>query len=135
MTYLLDTNVCIAAVNRRPTQVRHRLAELERGNTALFVSALTVFEIELGIQKSDRAIENREQYGLLLNKLRKLSFDDDDAVTAGGIRADLERKGRPIGAYDYLIAAQALRREWTLVTANEREFQRVKGLKIENWAR
>jgi tRNA(fMet)-specific endonuclease VapC len=135
VSYLLDTNVCIAAVNGRPTQVRHRLGEMARNQAALYVSALSLFEIEFGLRKSGRETETREQYKQLFSKLDAVPFDEDDATAAGGIRAELESNGRPIGAYDYLIAGQALRRKWTLVTANEREFLRVKGLKIENWAR
>lgn len=135
MSYLLDTNVCIAVVNGRPTQVRHRLGEMARNQAALYVSALSLFEIEFGLRKSDREAETREKYEQLFGKLSKVPFDVDDATAAGGIRAELEITGRPIGAYDYLIAGQALRRNWTLITANEREFLRVKGLKTENWAR
>ncbi len=135
MSYLLDTNVCIAAVNRRPTQVRHRMLEKVRSDVEMYVSVVSLFEIEVGILKSNRAAENRAQYGSLLGQLRKLPFDEDDAVAAGAVRAEMETKGKPMGAYDYLIAAQALRRNWTVVTANEREFSRLKGLKLENWAR
>jgi tRNA(fMet)-specific endonuclease VapC len=111
------------------------MAEKGRSDVSLYVSVLSVFEIEVGILKSDRKAENRVQYGNLLAQLQTLPLDEDDALAAGEIRAALERLGGPIGAYDYLIAAQALRRDWVLVTANEREFRRVKGLKIENWAR
>jgi tRNA(fMet)-specific endonuclease VapC len=135
VSYLLDTNVCIAVVNKRPTQVRHRLGEMGRNQAMMYVSAVSLFEIDFGLRKSDREAETRVQYGELFNKLSKVPFDEEDAAVAGAIRAELEGNGRPIGAYDYLIAGQALRRNWTLVTANEREFQRVKGLKIENWAR
>lgn len=135
MSYLLDTNVCIAAVNRRPTQVRHRMLEKVRSDVAMYVSVVSLFEIEVGILKSNRVAENRAQYGSLLGQLRKVPFDEDDAVAAGAIRAEMETNGKPMGAYDYLIAAQALRRNWTVVTANEREFSRLKGLKLENWAR
>lgn len=135
MSYLLDTNVCIAAVNRRPTQVRHRMLEKVRSDVAMYVSVVSLFEIEVGILKSNRMAENRAQYGSLLGQLRKVPFDEDDAVAAGAIRAEMETNGKPMGAYDYLIAAQALRRNWTVVTANEREFSRLKGLKLENWAR
>lgn len=135
MSYLLDTNVCIAAVNRRPTQVRHRMLEQVRSNVVMYVSVVSLFEIEVGILKSKRVTENRAQYGALLAQLRKLPFDEDDAVAAGAVRAEMETNGKPMGAYDYLIAAQALRRNWTIVTANEREFSRLKGLKLENWAR
>lgn len=134
MSYLLDTNVCIAVVNRRPTHVRHRMLEKVRGDVPIYVSVVTLFEIEVSILKSNRVTENRAQYGALLGQLGKLPFDEDDAVAAGAIRAEMETLGKPIGAYDYLIAAQALRRNWTVVTANEREFSRLKGLKLENWA-
>ena len=135
MSYLLDTNVCIAAVNGRPTQVRHRLGEVARSGSTLHVSAVSIFEIDFGLRKSDREQKTREQYDQLLSKLTKVPFDEDDGVAAGAIRAMLEQTGRPIGAYDYLIAAQALRRDWVLITANEREFMRIKNLKVENWAR
>jgi tRNA(fMet)-specific endonuclease VapC len=135
VSYLLDTNVCIAAVNGRPTQVRHRLGEMARSQAALYVSAVSVFEIDFGLRKSNREAQTREQYDQLLSKLNKLPFDEDDGIAAGAIRATLEQRGQPIGAYDYLIAAQALRRDWTLVTANEREFLRIKNLMVENWAR
>jgi tRNA(fMet)-specific endonuclease VapC len=111
------------------------VGERGRSDIPLYVSALSVFEIEVGILKSGRPAGNRAQYGKLLGQLRTVPLDEDDALAGGAIRAELERLGTPIGSYDYLIAAQALRRGWILVTANEREFRRIRGLQIENWAK
>lgn len=77
---------------------------------------------------------NAEALEAFLGSVAILSFDDEDARFAGNIRAELERAGKPIGPYDYLIAAQALRHDFTLVSANEKEFSRVPGLRWENWA-
>jgi tRNA(fMet)-specific endonuclease VapC len=76
----------------------------------------------------------RERLSIFLAKLDGLPFDERDAEVAGGIRAEIERHGKPIGAYDTLMAGQALRRGMTLVTANIAEFDRVAGLQWENWA-
>jgi tRNA(fMet)-specific endonuclease VapC len=133
VSFLLDTNVCIAAMNDRPVAIRDRLndAIARRGRAA--VSTLTVFELRFGIAKSTRIAANAERLDLFLTSFQILSFDQEDARIAGNIRAELERVGRPIGPYDYLIAAQSIRHDLTLITANEKEFERVPGLRWENW--
>jgi tRNA(fMet)-specific endonuclease VapC len=78
---------------------------------------------------------NAEALDVFLRSVAVVAFDEEDASIAGSIRAELERVGKPIGPYDYLIAAQALRHGLIFVTANEREFSRVPGLRWENWAR
>ena len=131
---LLDTNACIAALNGRPRLVGERIgaAIVERREVA--VSTIGLFELWCGIAKSTHIDRNIRTLETFLDPLKVLAFDSDDGRIAGDIRATLERGGRPIGPYDYLIAAQALRRNLTLVTANEKEFSRVGGLRWENWA-
>ncbi len=135
MSHLLDTNVCIAAINGAPVHVRVRLEEEGGRGHTFFVSTLTAFELFFGAYKSARVDANLKKFALFLDTLAKLTFDEGDAEIAGAIRAELERKGRPIGAYDYLIAAQAVRRGLVLVTANMKEFERVPNLRVENWVR
>lgn len=131
---LLDTNVCIAVLNRRPLSILQRLQAADPRRTLSKVSTISIFELSFGAAKSARSQENAGALNALLRSIELLPFGAEDAAIAGNIRADLERKGRPIGPYDYLIAAQALRHNLTLITANEKEFARVVGLKIENWA-
>jgi tRNA(fMet)-specific endonuclease VapC len=88
-----------------------------------------------GVSKSARAEENSERLADFLSPLDVIPFDEDDAYCAGQIRAGLERIGLPIGAYDYLFAAQALQRGLLLVTANVGEFSRIEGLRWEDWSR
>jgi tRNA(fMet)-specific endonuclease VapC len=134
VTYLLDTNACIAVINGRPAAVRERLREvMERGETA-GVSTVALFELWYGVTKSARVDANTERLAIFLTPLETLPFDDEDARVAGAIRADLERAGTPVGAYDVLMAGQAVRRGLVLVTANVSEFGRVPGLRWENWA-
>ncbi|MDH3661718.1 MAG: type II toxin-antitoxin system VapC family toxin [Alphaproteobacteria bacterium] len=134
MTYLLDTNVCIGLINDRPAVVRTRLrAVFERGD-AVFLSSIALFELWYGVGKSQRQERNSERLAVFLSPFEVLAFDDHDASIAGKIRADLEAAGTPIGAFDVLIAGQAVHRGLTLVTANVAEFRRVTDLKWENWA-
>ena len=134
MSYLLDTNACIAIIDGRPRAVRERLRDAWRQGRRVSLSSIALFELWYGVAKSQRVAVNRERLSVFLAKLDGLPFDERDAEVAGGIRADLERQGKPIGAYDTLMAGQALRRGMTLVTANIAEFDRVAGLQWENWA-
>lgn len=133
MKYLLDTNACIAIINGRPRAVRARLSDTWHQGGEVSVSAIAVFELWYGVGKSQRVAANRERLSVFMAKLESLPFDEDDAEAAGTIRAELEQKGQPIGAYDTLMAGQAVRRGMTLVTANVVEFDRVSGLRWENW--
>jgi tRNA(fMet)-specific endonuclease VapC len=129
----IDTNVAIAALNGRPVQVIDRLAEaLSRGLVAL--PAPSLHELWYGAAKSARISENIERIERFLSgEIVVLPFDAEDAREAGFIRAHLKPLGIPIGNYDVLIAAQALRRGMTLVSANVGEFERVPGLIVVNW--
>lgn len=134
MTYLLDTNACIAVINGRPTAVRERLRHAMDGDETIVVSTVTLFELWYGVVKSARVEANTERLAVFLAPVESVPFDDEDARLAGKVRAELERAGMPIGAYDYLIAGQAVRHGMILVTANVDEFARVSGLRWENWA-
>jgi tRNA(fMet)-specific endonuclease VapC len=131
----LDTNIAIYVINRRVPTVRQRLAELLRLGTEIGLPVIALFELRYGHARSDRRAESdRLLAEFLAPGIAVLPFDEEDTAHAGDIRAYLESKGTPIGAYDCLIAAQARRRGATLVTANGREFERVPGLLLTDWA-
>ncbi len=136
MKYLLDTNVCIALINERPLSVRTRFdKELSQGSE-VYASSVVVFELWYGISKSLRREANaRLLVGFLSGPVHELAFDEQDARFAGELRAEMETIGRPVGDYDLLIAGQALRHKMTLVTANAREFGRIKTLSWEDWSK
>lgn len=134
MNYLLDTNVCIAVINGEPPSVRVRFKKALEDGHQLCVPSIVVFELWYGVSKSTRPQWNRERLEEFLSgSINELPFIQDDAQSAGSLRANLESVGRPIGAYDVLIAGQALQRKMILVTANIREFTRIKGLTCEHW--
>jgi tRNA(fMet)-specific endonuclease VapC len=136
LNYLLDTNVCIALINGNPATVRARFnRELAKGSVA-YMSSISIFELQYGIAKSARREANTQLLaGFLSGPVVMLPFEAEDARISGGIRAAMETVGRPIGVYDLLIAGQALRHEMTLVTANTREFGRVKNLQWQDWTK
>ena len=135
MSYLLDTNACIGLINAQPALVRARFAEAVKAGAQVLVPAIVVFELWYGVAKSARPDSNAEKVETFLaGPVRLLAFEEEDARRAGAVRSVLELAGKPIGAYDVLIAGQALCRRLTLVTANAREFRRVKGLVCEDWA-
>jgi len=130
----LDTNVVIGIVSGRSPSLRHRLGEQLRAGMPVVLPVIALFEMRYGCAKSERRDRNEQLLDRFLGLgIDVLPFEADDAAHAGDIRAHLERKGTPIGHYDYLIAAQARRRSATLVTANGREFARVPGLMVADW--
>jgi tRNA(fMet)-specific endonuclease VapC len=136
MSYLLDTSACIALMNGAPATVRSRFEKAIRGDFQVYVSSVVAFELWYGIAKSARIETNTQRLEMLLSSSAiALPFDNEDARASGSIRAALQAAGTPIGAYDYLIAGQALARRLTLVTANVSEFSRVKGLFWQDWAK
>ena len=136
MSYLLDTNACIALINGTPVRVRARFEQITQGNDEVFVSSIALYELWYGVFKSAREEFNRKRIQTFLaGPISILSFEEEDAKFAGSIRATLETAGKPIGSYDILIAGQALRRKLTLVTANVAEFSRIKNLDWENWVK
>jgi tRNA(fMet)-specific endonuclease VapC len=116
--------------------VRRRFEEAIRVDFPVYVSSVVTFELWYGIAQSARVGRNTERLELLLSgPVVVLPLENGDSRLAGTIRGALEAASRPIGAYDYLIAGQALARELTLVTANVPEFSRVKGLQWQDWAK
>jgi tRNA(fMet)-specific endonuclease VapC len=135
VTYLLDTNVCIALINGRPAEVRRRFEEVTTAGAAITTSSVVVFELWYGVARSARPDANSERLSAFFaGPIDVLDFDAEDAREAGKVRGALEAIGRPIGAYDLLIAGQALRRATRLVTSNCGEFARVADLDWEDWA-
>jgi tRNA(fMet)-specific endonuclease VapC len=135
MVYLLDTNAVIAILNNRPPSVRGRLRRALARGSAIATSSVVLSELWYGVARSQHKKENADRLrAFLAGAVRVLPFQEDDAAVAGELRAELESKGKPIGPYDLLIAAQALRSRATLVSANTGEFSRVRGLAWRNWA-
>jgi len=131
----LDTNIVVAAINRRAPQVRARLLQTLVDGTIVGIPSIVLYELWYGIKKSARPRENAANLSAFLAlDVAPWPFEPEDAEAAGDIRAALERVGKPIEPYDILIAARARRRGATLVTANEHEFARVPGLETEDWA-
>jgi tRNA(fMet)-specific endonuclease VapC len=134
-TYLLDTNACIALINGTEASVRRRFRRAVGKNDVMLLSSIVAFELWYGVGKSQRKERNTQRLGAFLaGPLEWAQFDEEDAKEAGSVRAELEALGKPIGAYDVLLAGQARRRGATVVTSNAREFGRVRGLTWEDWA-
>jgi tRNA(fMet)-specific endonuclease VapC len=131
--YLLDTNICIYIVRRKPAEVEKRFARLKIGDAA--ISAITFGELHYGAAKSMAPAIARAKLDELAAFLPVLALDDECANAYGEIRAALESKSRVIGNNDLWIAAHASSARLVLVTNNEREFKRVPGLKVENWVK
>ncbi|MCZ7612168.1 MAG: type II toxin-antitoxin system VapC family toxin [Ignavibacteriaceae bacterium] len=131
MKYLLDTNICIYIIKKKPESIIKIFSKIKLGDVA--ISAITIAELYFGPAKSSKPNENTIALQEFLQPLVTLDFNSDDAVVYGRIRAELEANGQMIGAMDLLIAAIALSRELILVTNNEKEFSRIKDLKLENW--
>ena len=131
MRYLLDTNICIYVIKRRPPQVLARFQRCAVGDIGL--STVTLAELQYGVAKSAFPERNQQALAAFTLPLEILPFDAPAAAAYGPIRATLERQGTSIGAMDLLIAAHAVSLGVILVTNNLREFGRVPGLQVENW--
>ena len=135
-TYLLDTNACIALINGSPGHVRQRMRDATSGDAVVLLSSIVVFELWYGVGRSQQRERNAQRLNAFLaGPVHWTYFDDDDAREAGTVRTELEAEGKPIGAWDVLIAGQARRLGATLVTSNVSEFDRVSGLMWEDWSR
>jgi tRNA(fMet)-specific endonuclease VapC len=133
MEYLLDTNICIYIIKKKPIAVFDRFKQLTIGSIG--ISSITLAELQYGIMKSSNPDKNREALDKFLTPIEILDFGYYATIEYGKIRAELERKGTPIGPLDMLIASHAKSLDLTLVTNNEKEFERIAGLKIENWTK
>ena len=129
--YLLDTNICIYVITKKPRAVLERFRQEAPGSIAL--SSISAAELAYGVSKSG-SDRNKEALALFLSPLTLLPFDESVIWHYGLIRARLEKRGTPIGPMDTMIAAHALSKGLTLVTNNVREFERVPDLRLENWA-
>jgi tRNA(fMet)-specific endonuclease VapC len=133
MNYLLDTNICIYIINKKPSSVIKRIQTKQPEQIA--ISTITQAELEYGIARSKNVDQNRIALLEFLFPFLLIDFDQMAAVQYGLIRASLEAQGKPIGSMDMLLAAQAKSMDLILVTNNEKEFRRIEGLKLENWAK
>ena len=132
MRYMLDTNICIYAIKHKPERVLTRLQEHDPEE--ICISSVTYAELVHGVEKSKAVEKNRIALALLLANIEIMKFDSLAAESYGKIRAELEKSGTPIGPLDTIIAGHAQSLGFTVVTNNTKEFKRVSGLKIENWA-
>jgi tRNA(fMet)-specific endonuclease VapC len=133
--YFLDTNACIALINGSSAQVRRRFRQAINREKTIAVSSVVAYELWYGVHKSQRREFNSLRLeAFLAGPLTLAPFEEEDARVAGEIRAELERAGKPIGAYDTQIAGQTKRHGATLVTSNSNEFARVTALKWTDWA-
>ncbi len=131
MKLLLDTDICIYAINRRAPGPLERLRSYTLGDVG--ISAITYAELRFGVENSVRAEENLERLERFLLPLEIAPFDAEAGRWYGRVRAQLKRAGAPIGGHDLLIAAHALSLGVALVANNVREFKRVKSLHVERW--
>lgn len=132
MRYMLDTNICIYAIKNKPEQVFMRLQEHDPSD--ICISAVTYAELVHGVEKSKSVEKNRLALAILLANIEVMSFDSYAAEGYGEVRAELEKAGTPIGPLDTMIAGHARALDCTIVTNNTKEFERVGGLRLENWA-
>ena len=129
--YLLDTNICIYAINKKPAVVLNALRE--NADKGIYISSLTVAELAYGIENSLHIEKNRIALLKFLSIFTILNFDDADAVQYGRLKARLKKEGKLIGPIDMLLAAQAMDKDLTLVTNDTAEFRRIHGLRVEDW--
>ena len=131
MRYMLDTNICIYVIKHKPREVIERLKE--HNPNEICISSVTYAELIHGVEKSKAVDKNRTTLALLFADIAILPFDTGAAEGYGEIRAELERKGTPIGPLDMMIAGHAKSLGYTVVTNNIKEFDRIDGLRLENW--
>jgi len=129
--YLLDTNICIYIINKKPAKVLEKFNTISP--TDIGISSITVAELNYGVEKSQFRGKNREALQMFLQPFDIFDFDYIATSFYGKIRHQLEKKGKPIGAMDLLIASHAMGLEKILVTNNAKEFSKIPNLKIENW--
>jgi tRNA(fMet)-specific endonuclease VapC len=131
LKYMLDTNICIYTIKNKPSRVREQFT-LHQGQ--LCISTITLMELHYGAEKSAAPQANANIVESFAARLEILSFNPQAAMHAGQIRAELAKQGNPIGPYDTQIAGHARSLGLILVTANTSEFDRVAGLRVQNWA-
>lgn len=133
MKYFLDTNICIYFLKGEYPPIKKRLETKKPSD--IKIPSVVKAELLFGAEKSQKATENQRKIMSFLSPFEVLPFGDSETGAYARIRAQLEKKGTPIGANDMLIAAIVMADKGTLVTNNEKEFGRVKGLKVQNWTK
>ena len=131
--YMLDTNICIYIIKKKPAHVIERFRQTPISQIG--ISSITLSELEYGVAKSSKPDQNQFALAQFLAPLEISSYGDEAAQQYGMLRALLEKQGTPIGSLDMLIAAHVLSINCILVTNNEKEFNRVANLKIDNWVK
>ena len=131
LKYLLDTNACIRYITGRSVSLRDKLLAMSEAEIAVY--SVVKAEMFYGSMKSQNPNKSLKEQNEFLEQFQSLPFDDEAALIFGELRADLAKKGTPIGAYDLQIAAIALGNDLTLVTHNVQKFVRVEGLRVEDW--
>ncbi len=131
MKYLIDTNICIYIMNKRPAGVIKKFKQFELGEIG--ISTITVSELQYGVAKSTHRKKNEVRLTEFLAPLEILAYDEMAARVYGDIRYLLEKHGQPIGPLDLLIAAHAISKGLVLITNNDKEFKRIKKLQVESW--
>lgn len=130
MSYIFDTDICVQIINKNPTVLK-KLRHLPKDK--LFITTITEGELWFGVRNSSNYLQNMKMLEKFLAYFQKLDFTSRDARSYSSVRFELQKKGKIIGNNDLLIASQVLERDGILVTGNEREFRRIKDLKVENW--
>lgn len=133
MLYMLDTNICIYLIKKWSDELLNRMRVFRTGEIG--VSVVTVAELQYGVAKSENKKRNHAALQAFLLPLDIADFSFDVTVTYGHLRVELESNGQPIGPLDTMIAAHALSLDVPLVTNNTREFDRVRGLRVEDWTK
>ncbi|PJZ82993.1 MULTISPECIES: type II toxin-antitoxin system tRNA(fMet)-specific endonuclease VapC [Leptospira] len=130
--FLLDTNICIFLIKKKNQALLNKIKN--NYNKGIFISSLTLAELEFGVENSEQKEKNRLSLIEFLSIFEILPFEQKDTQAFGLIKADLKKSGNLIGSVDALLAAQAISRNLTFITNNTKEFKRVKNLKIEDWS-
>lgn len=132
MKYMLDTNICIYIIKKRPEAVLNKFRTLKIGEVC--ISSITLAELTYGVYKSHQKQKNKTALNEFVSPLEMVSFNENTVEQYGALRAHLEKVGTPIGSLDTMIAAHALSLDLILVTNNTKEFSRVPHLNMEDWA-
>lgn len=130
LKFMLDTNICIFTIKNRPQSVREVFT---RHHGQMCISTVTLMELIYGAEKSSDPERNLADVEGFAARLEVLKYDEDAAAHTGQLRAELKRVGKPIGPYDGMIAGHARSQGLIMVTNNRREFDRVPGLRVEDW--
>lgn len=132
MNYLFDTNTCIAFIKKNKSVLKHIRT---KNNSGYYISSITEAELWFGVMKSKRLKENSELLENFLSRFSKLPLESEDARWFGEMKAELRAQGKIVGDNDIFIASQAYRNDLILITDNEKDFNRFRDLRIQNWLR